>query len=112
MSILFVSVDTNIGYDILPYDNFSPFVYAGVGAVSDNKKLENINFKFQFGGGLEYLPVKNLGIKIFAEHNMLFTDDIDGLVQGKWNDYYYKLGLGLNFYIGKPFNNVKPVMFE
>jgi curli production assembly/transport component CsgG len=43
---------------------------------------------------------------------MLFTDKLEGLNQGKWNDFYYKVGLGLNFYLGNPFNSVKPVMFE
>ncbi|MFK5958648.1 MAG: CsgG/HfaB family protein [Lutibacter sp.] len=109
----FLSLDINVGYDILPYDNLTPFVYAGFGAVSNNKKINYFDsLKFQFGGGIEYLPIKNLGIKLFAEQNLLFTDDIDRLVQGKWNDFYYKIGLGLNFYIGKPYNSVKPVMFE
>lgn len=107
----FISFDTNLGYDLLPYDNLTPFIYAGVGALSD-KNFDNTFFKFQFGGGIEYLPVKNLGIKIFAEQNMLFTDDLEGLDQGKWNDFYYRIGIGLNFYIGKPYNSVKPVMFE
>jgi curli production assembly/transport component CsgG len=107
----FISFDTNLGYDILPYDNLTPFVYAGFGAISD-KKIDNIYFKFQYGGGIEFLPVKNLGIKLFVEQNMLFTDKLEGLNQGKWNDFYYKVGLGLNFYLGNPFNSVKPVMFE
>ncbi|MBT8316966.1 MAG: hypothetical protein HKP59_05030 [Lutibacter sp.] len=109
----FLSIDINVGYDILPYDNISPFVYAGFGAVSNNKVINYFDsLKFQFGGGIEYLPKKNLGIKIFAEQNILLTDDMDRLVQGKWNDAYYKIGLGLNFYFGKPYEKVKSVMFE
>lgn len=109
----FLSIDINVGYDILPYDNISPFVYAGFGAVSNNKVINYFDsLKFQFGGGIEYLPKNNLGIKIFAEQNILFTDDMDRLVQGKWNDAYYKIGLGLNFYFGEPYKNVKSVIFE
>ncbi|WP_299527607.1 CsgG/HfaB family protein [uncultured Lutibacter sp.] len=109
----FLSLDINMGYDILPYDKLTPFVYAGVGAVSNNKTINYFgSLKLQFGGGIEYLPMNNLGIKLFAEQNMLFADDMDRLVQGKWNDFYYKVGLGLNFYFGKPYNSVKSVMFE
>ncbi|MBI9041799.1 CsgG/HfaB family protein [Lutibacter sp.] len=107
----YVSLDTNLGYDILPYDNLTPFIYAGFGAVSD-KKFNNTYAKFQYGGGIEFLPVNNLGIKVFVEQNMLFTDKLEDLNQGKWNDFYYKIGFGLNFYLGKPYNSVKPVMFD
>jgi curli production assembly/transport component CsgG len=107
----YVSLDTNLGYDILQYDNLTPFIYAGFGAVSD-KKFNNTYAKFQYGGGIEFLPVNNLGIKVFVEQNMLFTDKLEDLNQGKWNDFYYKIGFGLNFYLGKPYNSVKPVMFD
>lgn len=108
----FISTDINLGYDILPYDNISPFVYAGVGALTGDKNFNEIYFKFQYGGGIEFLPVKNIGIKVFGEQNMLFTDKIEGLVAGKWNDYYWRVGLGLNFYLGQPYKSVKKVMFE
>ncbi|SNR84409.1 CsgG/HfaB family protein [Lutibacter flavus] len=108
----FLSADLNLGYDLLPYDKLSPFVYAGVGAVVSDKELKDNYFKFQYGGGIEYLPVKNIGIKVFAEQNLMFTDKIEGLVAGKWNDYYLRFGLGLNFYLGQPYKSVKQVMFE
>lgn len=107
----FISSDLNLGYDLLPYDNLSPFVYAGIGTVAD-KDFNDIYFKFQYGGGIEYLPTQNIGIKVFVEQNMLFTDKIEGLVAGKWNDYYWRVGLGLNFYLGQPYKSVKQVMFE
>ena len=107
----FLSFDTSLAYDFLPYDNISPFLHLGIGTISD-KDFKNNYFKFLVGGGLEYLPTKNIGIKIFAEQNMLFTDDLEGLEQGKWNDFYWRIGLGINFYLGKPFNSVKSVMFE
>lgn len=107
----FVSSDLNLGYDLLPYDDLSPFLYAGIGGISD-KDFNDIYIKFQYGGGIEYLPVKNIGIKVFAEQNLMFTDKIEGLVAGKWNDYYLRFGLGLNFYLGQPYKSVKQVMFE
>lgn len=107
----FMSFDINLEYDILPYDNFTPFLYGGIGTISDTK-LSNPYIKFQYGVGIEYLPVNNIGIKIFGEQNLLLDDSLDGLVQGKRDDYFWRVGVGVNFYIGKPYNRVKSVIFE
>ncbi|SDY04667.1 curli production assembly/transport component CsgG [Lutibacter oricola] len=107
----FVSFDINLEYDVLPYDNFTPFLYAGLGTIS-NTNLDNPEFKVQYGLGVEYLATNNIGIKLFGEQNVLMTDDFDGLIRGKRDDFYWKVGLGLNFYIGKPYNKVKSVLFE
>ena len=107
-----MSTDLNLAYDILPFDNLSPFIYAGFGALITDKKIKDNYFKFQYGGGIEYLPIKKIGIKVFAEQNILFSDKLEGLVKGKWNDYYWRLGVGLNFYVGKPYERIKSVIFE
>ena len=107
----FVSSGINLEYNFLPYDNLSPFMYGGLGVISDFDNT-NPHVKFQYGLGLEYLLVNNIGIKIFGEQNLLLNDELDGLVQGKRDDYFWKVGVGVNFYIGKPYNSVKSVMFE
>jgi len=107
----FIAFDINLEYDFLPYDDLSPFAYAGVGTISDTN-ISNPYAKMQFGLGLEYLPVNNIGIKLFGEQNAVFTDKLDGLSQGKRDDYFWRFGIGLNFYLGKPYKRVKAVMFE
>jgi curli production assembly/transport component CsgG len=107
----FISLDLNLQYDILPYEDLTPFVYAGTGVIADID-IDKPYMKFQYGLGVEYLPVSNFGIKIFGEQNLLFTDELDGFVNGKRDDYYWKFGVGLNFYFGKPHNRVKSVIFE
>ena len=107
----FASFDLNLEYNILPYENFTPFIYGGIGTISDIE-IENPYVKFQYGVGIEFLPVNNFGIKIFGEQNLLLTDELDGLVNGKRDDFYWKIGVGLNFYIGKPYKRVKSVIFE
>lgn len=107
----FLTFDLNLEYDLLPFDQLSPFTYAGIGTISDTN-VNDIYMKFQYGLGLEYLPVNNIGLKVFAEHNLLISDKLDGLVQGKRDDYFWRMGVGLNFYIGKPYKRVKSVMFE
>jgi curli production assembly/transport component CsgG len=108
----FLSMDTNLEYNVLPYDNFTPFLYAGVGAVTPNLKFDKAFAKFQYGVGFEYLPVNNIGIRIFGEQNMVLSDKLDGMVNGKRDDYFWRFGVGLNFYIGKPHNSVKSTIFE
>jgi len=108
----FFTVDMNLEYNALPYDNFTPFLYGGVGAISSNSDIDNALPKIQYGLGLEYLPVNTIGIKIFGEQNLLFSDKLDGVVNGKRDDYFWRIGIGLNFYIGKPYKRVKSVIFE
>lgn len=106
----FMSVDINLGYDILPYDNFTPLIYAGLGTMFD-LNFNKTFFEFQYGVGLEYLIVNNLGVKLYGEQNLLLSDNLEGVVQGKYNDFYWRVGVGFNFYFGKPYSRVKSAMF-
>jgi len=80
-------------------------VYAGPGVVLDfvkpdggSNKLGDTYFKIQYGVGIEYFLSKKLGLKIFGEHNLVFSDELDGIVNGKRDDFYYNLGVGVNYY--------------
>ena len=107
----FISFDINLEYDILPYDDITPFVYGGIGTIS-NLDITDAFVKFQYGVGVEYLASNNIGIKFFGEQNLLLSDKLDGLTRGKLDDYFWRLGVGFNFYIGKPYKRVKAVIFE
>lgn len=108
----YITSDVNLEYSVLPYDNFTPFVYGGLGVVSSLSNLDNTLGKFQYGAGLEYLPTNNVGIKIFGEQNLMFSDNLDGMINGKRNDHYWRVGVGLNFYFGRPKEKVKSAIFE
>jgi curli production assembly/transport component CsgG len=56
--------------------------------------------KVQYGAGLEYMASDKFGIKIYVEHNLNFSDNIDYLERGVRDDYYYRFGLGLTYYFG------------
>jgi len=94
------SLDGNFEYIFLPYDAISPYIYGGVGSLSD-ESFDNVYFKTQYGLGFEYLPVDYLGLRIYGEQNILFTDELDGLIQGKRDDYFWRFGVGINFYLGQ-----------
>jgi len=102
----FASIDLNGGFVFLPYDNLSPYVYAGIGVMS-NYRRGNTHKKGQYGLGLEYFPSKNIGVKLFGEQNILVVDDLDKLIQGKRNDYYWRFGIGLNIYFGRSIKKSK-----
>ena len=103
---VFASTDINGEFALLPNDKFTPFIYAGSGVVIALLDPNNDNafdmgepfFKVQYGVGLEYFISKKIGIKLFGEHNLVFTDKLEKVVQGKRNDFYYNFGLGLNYY--------------
>jgi curli production assembly/transport component CsgG len=106
----FMSFDLNFGYDILPYESITPTIYIGVGTMTD-LKISNPFFEFQYGVGVEFLPVNNLGIVIFGEQNILFSDNLEGVEQGKYNDFYWRVGFGFNFYFGSPYKKVNSKLF-
>lgn len=98
----------NADFYLLPYEKLSPFVYGGGGILIDRmepdpkeKSSNDIDFKVQFGVGMVYQVSDRIGLKIFAENNLTFTDKLDGIVAGKWNDFYYNLGIGVNYYFGR-----------
>lgn len=97
----FMSFDLSAEYNILPYDKLTPFVYAGVGSNATNY-FTRVDPKVQYGLGLEYLVKDNLGLKIYGEQNMVFSDELDGLVAGSRDDFYYRFGLGVNIYFTPP----------
>ncbi|QXP59764.1 CsgG/HfaB family protein [Olleya sp. HaHaR_3_96] len=97
----FMSFDLNIEYKVLPYDNFTPYLFGGVGTNASNY-FKTIDPKLQVGFGLEYLIKDNLGVYLYGEHNLVFSDEIDGVVSGKIDDMFYRFGIGINFYLSKP----------
>ncbi len=98
-SVNYASADLNFELLVLPKSQFTPYLYAGPGLSFGN--LSNSHFKFQYGAGLEYLVSNQFGINLFGEQNITFTDNIDKKVSGKRDDFYWRFGFGLTFYLKK-----------
>lgn len=94
----FLSSDINLELVALPYYKFTPYVYGGLGTMFAR---DNSYFKYQFGGGVEYLFNKNISIRINSQYDIGFKDDWDFLVNGKRKDQAFKIGLGINYYMFK-----------
>ncbi len=93
-------------YRFFPYDSFTPYIKGGLGVITEN---ENHRFDFSkewhskahIGGGFEILLRDDLGVFFSADYNYLFNDRFDLMEQGKYNDFYWRGNIGLNFYFGK-----------
>ena len=87
----------NIQYLFLPQFKFTPFVYAGFGALfSDHDPF----IKANLGGGLDYLISDNFSARTYFQYDFGFKDKLDGFVSGKQNDNIMRIGLGINYYFG------------
>ncbi len=95
----FMSFDLNIEYLFRPYLEFSPFIQAGYGYNASNN-FETTAAKAQGAIGVEYIVTEGLGLKLFAEYNYTFTDELDGLIAGESDDTFLRIGLGINLYFG------------
>ncbi|HHS95757.1 MAG TPA: curli production assembly/transport component CsgG [Phaeodactylibacter sp.] len=93
-------------YRFLPYDVLSPFLQVGAGLITHN---ETSRFDFSkklypqvYGGlGIEYLFNKQVGLLGSLNYHYLFSDQFDQVVHGRYNDFYWNLQIGMNFYFGK-----------
>lgn len=97
----FMSFDLNLEYKILPFDNLTPYLFGGIGTNALDY-FNTIEPKLQAGLGIEYLVKDNLGIYVFGEHNLVFSDKLDGVVSGSIDDMFYRFGLGVNIYLSTP----------
>lgn len=104
----FTSFDLNTEIRLLPNDQLSPFVYAGGGIIIGFKNNQNdlgldsdqTDAKVQYGAGLEYALSSRVALRLWAEHDITFTDKLDNLINGKRDDYYFNFGFGLKYYFG------------
>jgi curli biogenesis system outer membrane secretion channel CsgG len=97
LDVGYASLDLNLEFLILPHDIFSPYIFVGTGT-SFNSDFENISTKIQSGLGLEYLVTNNVGIKLYGEYNLNFSDNIDYVISGVRDDYFWRFGLGMTYY--------------
>ncbi len=101
--------DLGLNYVLFPKLRSSPYVQVGGGALVVGSGVGDIFRDFGDNGlnpyvkaglGWEYLLTKNIGIDLSATSSYLLDDDLDGVSQGRFNDYYWTGKLGINFYLG------------
>jgi curli biogenesis system outer membrane secretion channel CsgG len=105
LDVGYATLDLNAELILLPKDKLTPYIFAG-GGYGFNSKFENTHAKVQYGVGLEYMASNNIGIKMYGEHNLNFSDNIDYIKRGVRDDYYYRFGVGLTYYFLNNKSNV------
>lgn len=99
-------VEATANYRLFPYDSFTPYIRGGAGLLTENV-ANRFSFgnswysKVHIGGGFEALVKDNLGFFFNLDYNYLFSDRLDEVEQGRFNDFYWRGNIGLNFYIGR-----------
>lgn len=100
----------NIRYRILNDYKFTPYVEGGGGFLfnlgpapwEEQEWDEWGNAGFANATiGWEFMPYEKTGIDLSASYYWMFNDNIDQVVQGSYNDFYWTIKLGINFYLGK-----------
>lgn len=101
----FIGVDLNLEYLVLPRDNITPYLYGGFGVLTDPASSQSRfgkldpTFKLQGGGGLSVQVSDRWLIKGFAEVDLTFSDLVDGVEAGDYDDGYYNFGIGVSYLI-------------
>ncbi len=93
----YTSLNLNLKFEILPTDNFTPYIYGGGGYLFGANDISAP--KVQYGGGVLYKVSDRVALKLFAEQNFTFVDDIDLAINGKRDDFYFNFGVGLRYSI-------------
>ncbi|MEZ5069539.1 MAG: CsgG/HfaB family protein [Bacteroidales bacterium] len=95
-------------YRIYNDHRFTPYVEAGLGAlISTGNRLfdyENVlsdqSYLFLHSTlGWEFMAGPKTGIDLRIGYNWMWNDRIDGMAQGRYNDYFWEAMIGLNLYI-------------
>jgi len=94
----FMSFELKAELNLLPFDDLSPYIFAG-GGLNASNYFKEMAPKTEYGVGLEYLMSKRVGVKIYGGHNVVFSDNLDGIESGKRDDFFWRFGLGINYYI-------------
>lgn len=95
----FMSFDLNVEAMPFPNERFTPFIYAG-GGINAANYFTQVASKIQGGLGIEYIAYEGLGLKLYADYNHVFSDELDGKIYGEADDVYWRIAFGLNFYFG------------
>lgn len=98
------SLDANLLFRLLPFQRATPLLMAGAGLVAQRGntpvQLRGERFyKVNAGVGLQYTPARSVSVRSMLEYHQPFSDNVDGRVAGRFNDYYLRatLGVVLNF---------------
>jgi len=106
----FNHIDLGGTYLFSPKKSYTPFFYTSIGITASGHKmtmdkqmntlLNDFYLHSITGAGIEFLvgEKRRWSISLGGYLNYIFSDEPDGVIQGKYNDYYWKGQVGGSFY--------------
>jgi curli production assembly/transport component CsgG len=100
-------LEGNMLYRVMPYNTFTPYLFGGVGLITENDK-HPLDFavhtftKANVGIGGELLLNDKFSLKASVDYNVLLSDNLDRVEQGRYNDFYWRINFGAKYYFGFP----------
>ncbi len=97
-------------YNLLPGRQMLPYLSAGGGAMMTTvsnayrpqQNVQNQIYPFLTGGaGVEYFPMRNVGINAEGDVHYMLGDKLDAESRGTINDYYWSGRLGISYYLAR-----------
>ena len=79
---------------MLPRDQFTPYALLG-GGTAVRQQLSTYSRYVPYvmaGAGTEYLLTPRVGLSVGADYHYFLNDTADGVVAGRYNDYYWAGG--------------------
>ncbi|GAA4403048.1 hypothetical protein GCM10023187_18740 [Nibrella viscosa] len=105
----------NLVYRSLPLRRITPILYAGIGMIACRAGTSPVEIKgkshllLNGGMGTEIALSNKVGLRTMLEYQQPMTDALDGVVSGRYYDYYLRGSAGLSFYLGRSASRQLPV---
>lgn len=99
--------DLNLITHILPGDRLSPYLLLGAGAILDQTNTLSAGgasqtyLKANTGIGMEFYINDWMALDVSADYHFLFTDELDDISSGRYNDLLWRVRAGVKFFINK-----------
>ena len=100
-------LESNLIYRALPYDVFTPYAFGGFGIITENDK-HPLDFavhtftKANIGAGVELLINDRFSVRASLDYNIILSDNLVRVEQGRYNDFYWRGNIGVKYYFGTP----------
>ncbi|TGE18629.1 CsgG/HfaB family protein [Hymenobacter elongatus] len=90
-------------YRLFPRDRVTPYLLAGGGVSSRGQStdIRAVLGHVTTGLGVEFLPTDRLGLSVGIDNHYYFTDKLDRIKLGKYNDSYWAAKASIVFYLGR-----------
>jgi curli production assembly/transport component CsgG len=101
----FSYAEAGVLYRLLPQDRLTPYLLVGAGATMREPlrlSAPAAVLPHALGGvGAEYLLSPHYGLSLGVDTHYYFSDQLDLVSRGRYNDYYLAARVGLTVYLGK-----------